>query len=256
LVIENITFSVRQGERIAVIGKNGAGKSTLAKLLCGIVRPSSGSITIDGKDGKALSVRQIAEHIGYVMQDPNQMLVKDIIKDEVELALKLRGFSDADIESRVTRALEACGLYRMRNWPVDAVSYGQKKRVTIASVLALEPDIIILDEPTAGQDQKRYTEIIGFINTLNTVYGKTIIFITHDIHLAIEHTDRALVFADGELIADGTVFGVLSDAAIVEKARIKPTSLYTLAERLGLSGEKCIERYINYETVESATEAV
>jgi energy-coupling factor transport system ATP-binding protein len=255
--LTDVSFSLRRGERIAVIGKNGAGKSTLAKLLCGILRPDTGTITLGTTNSAALSVKQIAEHVGYVMQDPNQMLVKDVIKDEVELALRLRGFDDAAIADRVKNALEACGMYRMRNWPVDAVSYGQRKRITIAAVLALESDVLVLDEPTAGQDWKHYTDIMDFIAVLNRDFGKTIIFITHDIHLAIEHTDRALVFADGQLIADGTVFSVLSDAAIVERSRVKPTSLYTLAEKLGLPGEKCIERYINYEaaTIAAKTEA-
>jgi energy-coupling factor transport system ATP-binding protein len=245
--VRDIAFSVRKGERVALIGKNGAGKSTLARLICGIERPRAGVIRINGADSKTLSVKEIGEEIGYVMQNPNQMLVKDTIKDEVELALRLRGLGEDEVKKRVEETLRTCELYRMRNWPVDAVSYGQKKRITVASILALEPEVIILDEPTAGQDHRHYTEIINFINRLNAEYGKTIIFITHDMHMAIENTDRAIVLSEGELIADDSVFSLLSDDAVIERANLKQTSLYTLARRLDIAPEKCIEHYIQYE---------
>ncbi|MDR0998111.1 MAG: ABC transporter ATP-binding protein [Treponema sp.] len=245
--LRNVSLTINRGETIAVIGKNGAGKSTLAKLLCGIVRPGAGNIFLKGEKTSSLSIREIAGRIGYVMQDPNQMLVKDTVKDEVELALRLRDFSGAEIEKRTREALQTCDLYGMRNWPVEALSYGQKKRVTIASVLALEPEIIILDEPTAGQDYRRYTEIMNFIEKLNRDHGKTMVLITHDMHLALEEARRALVFADGFLIADGPVHNILADRDIVERAHLKMSSLYTLAESLGLSGRHCIEAYINHE---------
>lgn len=249
-VLENIDIEIRKGERIALIGKNGAGKSTLARLICGIDRPDSGVIYINGDDYKKMSVREIGEEIGYVMQNPNQMLVKDIIKEEVELALRIKNYSEEQVKSRAENTLRTCELYRMRNWPVDAVSYGQKKRITVASILALEPEVVILDEPTAGQDYRHYMEIINFINRLNAEFGKTIIFITHDMHLAIENTDRALVLSEGELIADDSVFSVLSDDDIIQRANLKQTSLYTLALKIGIAPEKCIEHYILYERSE------
>jgi energy-coupling factor transport system ATP-binding protein len=249
--IQDASFTLRRGERAAFIGRNGAGKSTMAKLLCGICRPDSGIIRLNGEDASSLTVREIGRRIGYVMQDPNQMLVKDTIKDEVELALRLRKEGEERIREMSKTALETCDLYRIRNWPVDAVSYGQKKRITIASVLASGPDVLILDEPTAGQDYRHYTEILSFINRLNREYGKTIIFITHDIHLAIESTDRAVVFGDegagGVILADGDIFTILSDSRIVEAANLKPTSLHILAEKLGMEAESCIRGYINYE---------
>ncbi|GHU03437.1 putative ABC transporter ATP-binding protein [Spirochaetia bacterium] len=245
--IKNVSFSVCRGERIAFIGKNGAGKSTMAKLICGICRPSKGAIYLGGEDYKHLSVTEIGGKAGYVMQDPNQMLVKDIIKDEVELGLRLRLLPGDEISRRAQAAMETCELYRMRNWPTGAVSYGQRKRITVASVLAQEPDLIIMDEPSAGQDYRHYMEIIGFINRINATLGKTIIFITHDMYLAIENTDRAVVFADGNIIADGNIFAILSDSRIVAEAHLKQTSLHILAEKLGLPGDKCIERFISYE---------
>ncbi len=246
-VLHDITFTVHQGERLAFVGKNGAGKSTMAKLICGIKRPTKGEILIRGANYLQLSMKEIGEKIGYVMQNPNQMLVKDIIREEVELALVLRGKSKQEIDEAVKKALKMCGLWGMRNWPVSAVSYGQKKRVTIASILVLQPEIIILDEPTAGQDYFHYTEIMNFLDELNKNYGITIIFITHDMHLAIQYTDRAVVFAEGELIADDTVYKVLADNEAIEKANLKQTSLFTLAKRLGFSPEEYIEHFIAYE---------
>ena len=246
-VVEDISFEVKRGERIAIIGKNGAGKSTAAKLLTGIIRPSSGTIKVKGKDTSSMSVKEIGEIVGYVMQDPNTMLVKDIIKDEVGLALTLRKAPEKTIEEKVRVALETCGLYRMRNWPVDSISYGQKKRVTVASMMALEPDILVLDEPTAGQDFRSYTDIMNFENILNREYGKTILFITHDMHLAIENTDRAIVFADGKVIDTNKVFSVLSNEETIRRANLKQTSLYTLAMKLGLDPEQTIRHFIEYE---------
>ena len=246
-VLRDISFEIRRGERIAIIGRNGAGKSTAAKLLCGIIRPDTGTITLEGTDTSKLSVKEIGEKVGYVMQDPNTMIVKDIIKDEVGMALGFRNIPQDESERRVATALETCGLYRMRNWPVDSVSYGQKKRVTVAAMMALEPDVFVLDEPTAGQDYHSYTEIMQFVNTLNREYGKTILFITHDMHLAIENTDRAIVFSDGELIASDRVFSVLADPDIISRASLKQTSLYTLAVKLGLEPESTIRHFIEYE---------
>ena len=246
-VLRDISFEIRRGERIAIIGRNGAGKSTAAKLLCGIIRPDAGTIMLEGTDTSTLSVKEIGEKVGYVMQDPNTMIVKDIIKDEVGLALEIRSIPQDEAERRINTALETCGLYRMRNWPVDSISYGQKKRVTVASMMAIEPDIFVLDEPTAGQDYHSYTEIMKFVNTLNREYGKTILFITHDMHLAIENTDRAIVFSDGELIASDKVFSVLSDPDVISRASLKQTSLYTLAVKLDLDPESTIRHFIEYE---------
>ena len=254
-VLQNINFKIHKGERVALIGKNGAGKTTLARLICGIDRPDAGVIYINTENQKKMSVREIGEEIGYVMQNPNQMIVKDIIKDEVELALRLNKLPEDEVKARAENTLRTCELYRMRNWPVDAVSYGQRKRITVASILALEPEVIILDEPTAGQDYRHYMEIINFINTLNAEFGKTIIFITHDMHLAIENTDRAIVLSEGELIADDSVFSVLSDDDIIRRANLKQTSLYTLAVKIGIAPEKCIEHYILHERSERAAQA-
>jgi len=240
--LENISFNIYKGDKVAVVGKNGAGKSTMAKMLSGIIRPQSGSVEIKGENYLKFSIKEIGTMIGYVMQNPNNMLVKDIIKEEVALGLQMHNRPQEEIDKNIEEALKMCQLWPMRNWPISSISYGQKKRVTIASILAMKPEIIVLDEPTAGQDYLVYTEIMTFLDDLNKNYGITILFITHDMHLAIEYTDRAIVFANAKCIADDTVFKILSDNSIIEEANLKQTSLYTLATRLGLSPED----YINY----------
>ena len=195
-LFSDISYVINDHDRIALVGKNGAGKSTAAKLLTGIIRPNKGKIEVDGKDTSCMTIKEIGEQVGYVMQDPNIMIVKDLIKDEVGLALTLRNMSQEQIDARVKQSLEACGLYKMRNWPVDSISYGQKKRVTIASILVLRPKMLLLDEPTAGQDLKHYTEIMDFLAQLNQ-QGVTVVLITHDMHLMLEYTPRAVVFHGG-----------------------------------------------------------
>lgn len=247
LALEDVSFNVHESEKIAVVGKNGAGKSTMAKLLCGIARPKSGEILIEGVNYLQYTIKEIGAKIGYVMQNPNQMIVKDLIKDEVSLGLTLHGLTQEEIDSRVEEALKMCNLWPMRNWPIGVISYGQKKRVTIASILAMKPEIIILDEPTAGQDYKVYTEIMSFLEELNTKYGITILFITHDMHLAIEYTNRAIVFSEGKCIGDDSVYKILANNDIIEKANLKQTSLYTLATRVGMDPEKFINSFIELE---------
>ena len=246
-VLENVSFKVNESEKIAVVGKNGAGKSTMAKLLCGIVRPIKGEIDIEGVNYIKYTIKEIAAKIGYVMQNPNQMIVKDLIKDEVTLGLTLNNIPQEEIDKRVEEALKMCNLYSMRNWPIGVLSYGQKKRVTIASIIAMKPSIIILDEPTAGQDYKVYTEIMSFLETLNKDFGITILFITHDMHLAIEYTNRAIVFSEGKCIGDDSVYKILANNNIIEKANLKQTSLYTLATRVGMDPEKFINSFIETE---------
>lgn len=246
-VLKNITFDIYAGEKIAIVGKNGAGKSTLAKMLCGVIRPDEGSIRVNQNDYLTMTIKELGAMIGYVMQNPNQMLVKDIIKDEVGLALKLRKMTNEQIDERVSEVLKTCNLYAMRNWPVSAVSYGQRKRITIAAMLALKPTVILLDEPTAGQDYRHYTEILSFLEELHEKMNLTMLFITHDMHLAIEYTDRAIVFADGECICDDQVYKVLSDPGIIERANLKQTSLYSLAKRIGRSPQALIDQFISLE---------
>ena len=242
--LQNVSFSIGKGEMVSIVGRNGAGKSTLSKLICGFETQDSGEIYLNGKELKDENIRRRAKHIGYVMQNPNQMISKTMIYDEVAMALQGSGLTEEQIREKVEDTLKVCGLYPFRNWPVSALSFGQKKRVTIASVLVQGPELILLDEPTAGQDFRHYTDIMEFLQGLNT-RGVTVVMITHDMHLMLEYTPRALVFCDGQLIADRSASAVLCDPELIERAALKETSLYTLANRCGIApAEDFVERFI------------
>lgn len=242
--LKDVTLTIYKGEMVSIVGRNGAGKSTLSKLICGFETPDQGTLLFNGKDFSGENIRRRAKYIGYVMQNPNQMISKTMIFDEVALSLRNTGMAEDQIREKVENTLKICGLYPFRNWPVSALSFGQKKRVTIASVLVQDPELIILDEPTAGQDFHHYTEIMEFLRTLNQ-RGVTVIMITHDMHLMLEYTPRALVFSDGQLIADRSAAAVLCDESLITQAALKETSLFTLANRCGITPpEAFVERFI------------
>lgn len=242
--LRDVSLTIHKGEMVSIVGKNGAGKSTFSKLVCGFEIPDQGEILFQGRDLLQENIRHRAKHIGYVMQNPNQMISKTMIFDEVALGLRNMGKSEEEIREKVEETLEVCGLFPFRNWPVSALSFGQKKRVTIASVLVQDPELIILDEPTAGQDFHHYTEIVEFLRGLNEK-GVTVVMITHDMHLMLEYTPRALVFADGRLIADRSAAAVLCDPQLIRQAALKETSLFTLANQLGISpAEEFVQRFI------------
>ncbi len=246
-VLKNVSFTVYKGEMVAIVGSNGAGKSTLSKLICGFEKPSSGSIFMSGNDLKDKTIAQRANRIGFVMQNPNQMISKTMIFDEVALALRSRKVSEDEVKSRVEETLKVCGLYQFRNWPISALSFGQKKRVTIASVLVQRPEIIILDEPTAGQDFYHYTEIMEFLRTLNK-QGITVIMITHDMHLMLEYTPRAIVFAEGQLVENSSAAKVLTNPEVIKRASLKETSLFELAKRCMVEvGHEFVQHFIDYD---------
>ncbi len=233
-IIKDVSFDIHSGEMVALVGKNGAGKSTIASLICGFLRPDEGVISWKGRDLSDLSIKERGEIIGYCMQSPNQMISRPMIYEEVALGLTVRGVPENEIKERVYEVLRICGLYPYRNWPVSALSFGQKKRVSIASILVMDPDLIILDEPTAGQDYAHYTEIMEFLKDLRDHLGVTILMITHDMHLMLEYTDRTLVLADGELLMDGRPWDVLTNDEVCDRAYLKRTSLYDLAVKCGI----------------------
>lgn len=233
---------------VALVGKNGAGKSTLASLICGFIQPDQGEIYLNGDNLAGYSIKERGEKIGLVMQSPNQMISKPMIYDEVALGLRVRGVAEEEIKERVFETLKICGLYPFRNWPVSALSFGQKKRVTIASILVMNPEVLILDEPTAGQDFRHYTEIMEFLRKIHEELGITIVMITHDMHLMLEYTDRAIVIADGKMLADDTPAHILTDEEISDRAYLKKTSLYDLALQCDIADPTAfVERFIQYE---------
>jgi energy-coupling factor transport system ATP-binding protein len=247
-ILQDINFSIKEGEMVSIVGTNGAGKSTLAKVICGFVKEDRGDIRFQGESLKGQTIKERSGYISYVMQNPNQMICKAMIYDEVALGLQLRGdLSEDEIRQRVEKALKICGLYQFRKWPISALSFGQKKRVTIASMLVMDPKVLILDEPTAGQDYRHYTEIMEFLKELNA-QGVTIILITHDMHLMLEYTPHAIVINDGHKIADGTAVEILTNQTVAEAASLKLTSLYEFGLKLGLPDPQgLVQHFIDYE---------
>jgi energy-coupling factor transport system ATP-binding protein len=246
--LEHINFEVRKGESFCIAGRNGAGKSTLAKIICGFIKPSSGAVYYEGKNMASLSIRERSAFIGYVMQNPNQMISFPMIFDETALSLRSAGLAEGEVRDRVYEALSVCGLYPFRNWPVSALSYGQKKRLTVASVLVMNAGILILDEPTAGQDYRHYSEIMEFLLELRKKKGLTLILITHDMHLMLEYSDRTAAFSEGRLIALDSPAGILTDDEVIAGASLKRTSLYDLALIAGLREPRFfVERFIAWE---------
>ena len=246
-ILKNVSFKINKGDMAAIVGRNGAGKSTISKLVCGFYKPTSGRILFDGKDMVDYTIKERSEKIGFVMQNPNQMISKTMVYDEVAFGLKIRGLSDSQIKERVEETLRICGLYGYRNWPISALSFGQKKRVTIASILVLNPDMIILDEPTAGQDFKHYTEIMEFLVDLNKK-GVTILMVTHDMHLMLEYTNKVIVLSEGEKIADNIPTYILTNKEIIEKANLKETSLHQLALKCDIEDTtKFVNKFIDYD---------
>ena len=246
-ILKNVSFKINKGDMAAIVGRNGAGKSTISKLVCGFYKPTSGRILFDGKDMVDYTIKERSEKIGFVMQNPNQMISKTMVYDEVAFGLNIRGLSDSEIKERVYETLRICGLYGYRNWPISALSFGQKKRVTIASILVLNPDMIILDEPTAGQDFKHYTEIMEFLVDLNKK-GVTILMVTHDMHLMLEYTNKVIVLSEGEKIADNIPAYILTNKEIIEKANLKETSLHQLALKCDIEDTtKFVNKFIDYD---------
>lgn len=246
-ILKNISLSIPKGQRLAIVGKNGAGKSTLAKAICGFIT-TEGQYTSRGEDIKQESVKERAERVGYVLQNPNQMISTNMIFDEVALGLRLRGVSEEDIKERVYQVLKTCGLYEFRKWPISALSYGQKKRVTIASILVLGPEILVLDEPTAGQDQRNYTDIMEFLDSLQEK-GHTIVMITHDMQLMLDYSDRALVVSEGQILAALSPAELFTHPDILQEANLKETSIFALANRLGMDPLALTQFYMQQKGV-------
>ncbi|HDY8140689.1 TPA: ABC transporter ATP-binding protein [Vibrio vulnificus] len=233
--LEGVSFNVQRGEFVSILGKNGSGKSTITKLIMGVIEPDDGTMHLNGQDLSELTIFERSQKVGVVMQNPNHMISHHMIFDEVAFGLRNRGWDEQQVNDKVLEVLELCGLSKYRHWPIEALSYGQKKRVTIASILALEPELLILDEPTAGQDYRNYTSMLSFIEKLNRELGITVVIISHDMHLVLEYTTRSIVIADSQLVADAPMTDVFSNPALLDRANLTTTSLYELATRLNIA---------------------
>lgn len=247
-ILENLSLEINKGEMISILGPNGAGKTTLAKLMCGFSRPQDGKIFVDALDTKDLSIKEIADKVGFILQNPNAMISKTMIFDELAFGLRIRGVDEEEIKEKVYEALEICGLYPFRNWPISALSYGQKRRVAIASILVLDPEVIIMDEPTAGQDFRHHTKMMEFIRRINKKYGLTILMISHDMHLIEEYTNRAIVIGDKKILKDTTPARLFTQSELLVRANLAETSLFKLGEKLkGMDSLDFIEAFIGFE---------
>ncbi|MDI6650133.1 ABC transporter ATP-binding protein [Leuconostoc suionicum] len=233
-LFDNLSTSIHEGEILGIVGKNGSGKTTLSHLLTGFLTPSGGDIQLDGRSLLNDSIKERADHIGYILQNPNHMITKATVFDEVASGLRLRNVDEEQVTERVREMLQLVDLDGMRNWPISALSFGQKKRLTIAAVLVLKPAILILDEPTAGQDATHTSQLLGFLQNINITNHTTIIIITHDMHLLANFVQRTLVVVDGQILADTTPAELLANEALVDAASLRTTSIYRLAQRLSI----------------------
>ncbi|MDN3616355.1 ABC transporter ATP-binding protein [Vibrio gallaecicus] len=246
--LEDVSFKVGKGEFVSILGKNGSGKSTITKIIMGVIEPDSGSAYLNGEELSQMSIFERSQKVGVVMQNPNHMISHHMIFDEVAFGLRNRGVEESVVKSKVESVLELCGLSKFRKWPIEALSYGQKKRVTIASILVLEPELLILDEPTSGQDYRNYTSMLNFIQKLNNELGITVVIISHDMHLVLEYTTRSIVIADSKLIANAPMTEVFSQPSLLERANLSTTSIYELASKMKIEETNAfMQHFIDYE---------
>ncbi len=229
--LEGVTLQIDDGERIAIMGANGAGKTTLVKHLNGLIRPNSGRIIFDGVDTKHYSVAEIAREIGLVMQNPDHQLFLDSVEKEVVFGLKQLGFSEDEIKEQTERTLTSLGLEGLSERSPFTLSGGERKRVALASVLATEPRILALDEPTIGQDARQKENLAEMLMDLNNK-GRTVIVVTHDIEFVIENFPRTIAMANGTIIADGSTNSVLSNDEVIERCSLTAPQLTQAARSL------------------------
>jgi energy-coupling factor transport system ATP-binding protein len=229
--LEGVSLQIDKAERIAIMGTNGAGKTTLVKHLNGLLRPNNGRIILDGIDTKHSSVAELAREIGLVMQNPDHQLFLDSVEKEVEFGLKRLGFSEDEIKERIARTLASLGLDDISDRSPFTLSGGERKRVALASVLATEPRILALDEPTIGQDARQKEKLAEMLMDLNKK-GRTVIVVTHDIEFVIENFPRTIAMANGTIIADGPTNSVLSNDEVITRCSLTAPQLTQAARSL------------------------
>jgi energy-coupling factor transport system ATP-binding protein len=222
------------GEMVALIGQNGSGKTTLSKCLNGLLHPKSGSVVVDGKDSRDTAIAEMVRRVGYVFQNPDHQLFNATCREEIGYGPKNVGIPPAEIAERVEEARLVVGLpdEAMEEHPFF-LTKGLRQRVAIAAILALRPRVIIVDEPTTGQDARQSVEIMNFLTGLNKEHGHTIVIITHDMDIVARFARRLLVMADRRLIADGTPRKIFGDAAVMDRASLTPPQITRLAAILG-----------------------
>jgi energy-coupling factor transport system ATP-binding protein len=222
-VLKGINFEINKGDVVGILGHNGSGKTTLVKHALGLLKPTQGQVLIEGRDTRQISVAQAAHTVGYVFQSPTQMLFAPTVRDELAFGPKNLKIPEAQIEKNIQWAIETVHLQEELQTPPLALSFGQQKRISIAAILAMRSRILIMDEPTAGQD---YWNYMAFMDGILKMPGfDAILFITHDVDLAVVYANRVLLVYGGQLVADGTPFEVLKDEVLLRQSRVLPTSL-------------------------------
>jgi energy-coupling factor transporter ATP-binding protein EcfA2 len=224
-VLRDINLSIRNGDLIAVLGPNGAGKTTLVKHAIGLLKPKQGQVLLEGVDTRELSVAQIARTIGYVFQSPSHMLFAPTVREELAFGPQNLGFDQGTIERGVAEAVDILNLKGLEDYPPLGLSFGQQKRVSIAAILAMRSKILVMDEPTAGQDYKNYMAFMNAI--LGLPNFAAILFITHDLDMAVCYANRVILVHEGTIAADGPPQVVLADFELLKRCRVVPTSLLT-----------------------------
>lgn len=228
--LSDVTFSIAAGEFIALVGANGAGKSTASKLMNGLLRPASGQVTVAGLPTAGTRTSTLARHVGYLFQNPDRQICQHTVGREIRFGLELLGIDGAEADRRISDACDMFGLAADAN--PFALSRGERQRVALASILAGRPEILVLDEPTTGLDARESRTVLEHIEDLNRVDGTTVVMVSHDMDAVARYATRALVLAEGELIADAPADSVLRDAAVMERASLVPPQIHELSGRL------------------------
>lgn len=248
-ILNQVSIRINEGEMLSLVGPNGSGKSTLAKVLSGQEKIQTGKILWKGEDISAYSEEELETCIGYIPQNPFDSISQETIDEELAYRLRERNFTDQEISRRVEKVILICSLQYIRQLPMTALSFGQLRRVAIGSVLVLNPELIIVDEPAAGQDFSNYTEIMNFLQSIH-VQGVTVLIVTHDMHLMLEYSKRTIVMVKGKVIADASPVFVLASPEIIEASSLKETNLYTFAKQINMTDPYAFtEKFIHYDRV-------
>ncbi|WP_320162961.1 DUF3744 domain-containing protein [uncultured Trichococcus sp.] len=246
-IVDGAFLRIYKGEMISLVGANGAGKSTLSRLMTGEEKPQSGHIYWKGQEVSDINADEAENYVGYVPQNPKDSLSQETVYEEIALKLKQRNMPEEEIVRKVDEVAKVCGLQYIKDLPLSMLSFGQLKRVSIAAVLALDPELIILDEPAAGQDFSHYKDIMHFLQQIHQ-NGVTVVIVTHDMHLMLEYTRRAVVMAKGKIVADTSSAFVLINPRLIQIASLKETTLFTFANQIGMTDPYSFtEKFVYYD---------
>lgn len=230
-ILHGIDLEIKKGEFVTVIGPNGAGKTTLVRTMIGLNRPSSGTVTVEGKDLSTLTIAQLAKTVGFLFQNPDHQLFEDTVYDEIASGPRNAGYTEEEIARIVEKNMEFCGLENLKVRAPENLSIGEKKRVAVAAIMAMDTDIIVLDEPTTGQTWANLKPLLPVIERLNA-NGKTVIMITHDVDLIVKYSSRVVVVLDGRIVFDGNRDALFQNDDLLKRAHLTKPTIYEISQRL------------------------